>query len=365
METKTGMQIDIRSGTPVAHHAPPPWTKVAKVRGRPTTKVSIGIVMCRINQTTRRPEAMMVHKRYTYEFNEFVHGRYSRHHLRTVTSLLDRMTIEELLDVWSLNFDQIWYRIWLTAEKKELYAKKSAKFHSSFIRDDGGKLLRELIRQTRGGGELLWEPPGGKHATPKESDIMCGIREMYEEARIEKRDYRILPGVRRRMSFTHMGVHYVKIYYAAIANPRLARQELTALHILGAQAAGDLEQMGEVSEAKWMDIIGIRAIDGPSKRLEGLIAPLFRVVRSAIAGRWAPRLGPFALSVQFERRPRRPPKPSALDISNGGSLDRAPTAEILDTSKLSVAEEGTWTIVKSKKRPHGADDEKDASKKEW
>src|ERR1700678_1713015 len=160
-------------------------------RGKSVTKVSVGILMCRISPKTRRAEVAMVHKRYTYEFNEFVHGRYSRHHLRTVTNLLEKMTVEELLDIWALNFDQIWYRIWQTADKKELYNKKVSKFHTSFIKDDDGKLLRQLVKQARGSGALLWEPPGGKHSTPKESDIMCAVREMFEEVRAEKRDYRL------------------------------------------------------------------------------------------------------------------------------------------------------------------------------
>jgi 8-oxo-dGTP pyrophosphatase MutT (NUDIX family) len=286
------------------------------------TKVSIGILLCRINQQTRRPEVVMVHKRYTYEFAEFTHGRYSRHHLRTVTSLFERMTAEELLDIWSLNFDQMWYRIWLSAEKKELYHKKLAKFHAAFVKEDGGKLLRLLVEQARGAGELLWEPPGGKRATAKESEIVCAMREMQEEAWIDKKNYRFLPRIRRRVSFMHMGIRYIKVYYAAVANPWLAEQELSALHPVGVVARA-MQHTGEVSEARWMDILQIRGIDGPTKRLEHLVTPIFKLVRDFMSGRWAPRVSREVAAIKFpaRRKPRSTPKRADGKCADGKCAD--------------------------------------------
>ena len=80
------------------------------------TKTSVGIILCRKNENTRRPEVLLVHKRYTYAFAEFVHGRYQRGPRPTaavgpgtsfVTELLDCMSREELLDIYSLNFSQM------------------------------------------------------------------------------------------------------------------------------------------------------------------------------------------------------------------------------------------------------------------
>ena len=42
------------------------------------TKTSIGIILCRKNVNTGRPEVLLAHKRYTYAFADFVHGKYVR-----------------------------------------------------------------------------------------------------------------------------------------------------------------------------------------------------------------------------------------------------------------------------------------------
>jgi hypothetical protein len=109
---------------------------------RISTKTSIGIILCRKNVNTGRPEVLLAHKRYTYAFADFVHGKYVRSRigsntmLRYIAPLFDHMTREELFDILSLNFEQMWYRIWLTTDNKDLYNKKYAKFQSTFMRDD-------------------------------------------------------------------------------------------------------------------------------------------------------------------------------------------------------------------------------------
>src|SRR3989344_1275994 len=193
------------------------------------TKVSIGVILCRNNAITKKPEVLLVHKRYTYAYAEFIHGRYapSRNKMPhvTVLTLLGRMSTEELLDVWSLNFEQMWYRIWLTHDKKDFYLKKRAKFQAAFMRD-AGEGLRKAIQQTKTRSSPLWEIPKGRRLNARESDIICAIRELREETGVERNEYRFLPGVKRRVSYVSTGTRYVCIYYIAVANPRLAANNL-------------------------------------------------------------------------------------------------------------------------------------------
>lgn len=197
------------------------------------------------------------------------------------------MTVDELLDIWSLNFSQMWYRMWLAAEKKELFNKKQAKFQTAWLKDDGGGTLRRMVSQARPTGTLLWEPPKGKPLTPSESGVLTAVREVREEARIAKRDYRLIPGLRRQVSYVHMGVRYVTLFYVAIANPWLARQEI--LGRAGGGALGSIEQLSEVSEVRWMDIEMIRLIEGAEKRLSKLLNPIFGLVKKFVHGKWGDR----------------------------------------------------------------------------
>jgi len=246
------------------------------------TRVSYGIILTRKNTDTGRLEAVLVRGRYSYEYGEFVHGRYSRKNSKTVTALLDAMSINERLDIYSLDFGQMWYRIWLTTKHPELYNRKCAKFQSAWMRVDSGKVLRELIQesctdpraqQQRNGG-VRWEFPRGRRKSSQEPDINCAVREFLEESGIEKRDYQILPNFQRKVSFVHMGVRYVTLYYAAIA--RRFIQPCVDLRTL--------DQVAEVSEVRWMDIEQIRIIDTPSGRLESTVTPVFNYIRRYMKG---------------------------------------------------------------------------------
>jgi len=153
------------------------------------SKVSFGVIVVRINPSSHRPEAVIVRARYTYAYAEFVHGKYSKNDHRKVAALIDEMSVDERLDLYSLNFAQMWYRIWLTADKKEHYNRNFAKFQTAWMREDSGKTLRHLIQTSRVAPRgTHYEFPKGKRLTPREADVNCAIRETEEEARVTKRD---------------------------------------------------------------------------------------------------------------------------------------------------------------------------------
>ncbi len=259
-------------------------------------KTSLGVILCRKNPKTRRLQVLLVHKRYTYAFSEFVHGRYTRGRIstpggaahRSVSALLDRMTQEELIDLWSLDFGQMWYRIWLTRDNKELYNKKHAKFQTAFMREDGGAALRRLISQARANGVLLWEVPKGRRLGAREPDILCAVRELREEAGVDKREYHIIPEAKRRAVYTSAGTRYVCVYYVAVANPHLSASSAEG-HPSSRHALRAVNQMAETSETRWFDIEQIRVLGelgaDDSGHLEALVGPAFRLVKKHLRGR--------------------------------------------------------------------------------
>ncbi len=238
-----------------------------------TTKYSVGIIVCR--QCAGEPyRVAVVRKRYTYAFSDFIHGKYSRAAPKGAMALLDRMTTEELLDVWALDFGQMWYRVWLTAAAGELYAKKRARWEATFIKPDAGAQLRAMVKQARGSNATLWEIPKG-HPETGEHDIICGVRELKEETGITKKEYRLVPGASCDTTHLDMGVKYVcKFFIAAASTARpLASQP---------GAARALERRGEVGEARWMSLAEIRAVDTPGRHLEKLAAPAIARVKKFV-----------------------------------------------------------------------------------
>jgi 8-oxo-dGTP pyrophosphatase MutT (NUDIX family) len=259
-----------------------PVYKVPSKKKQLHAKTSVGIILCKKNNTSGRLEVLLANKRYTYAFAEFVHGRYSRNSYIPFND----MTLDELFDILSLNFEQMWYRIWLTNDNKELYVKKHAKFYSTFMRD-GGVALKAKIMASRANGTLLWEVPKGRRQNPHESDLVCAIRELYEETGVEKKDYKIIPGIKKKISFVSAGVRYNYIYYVALAGPRLTNMNLYGNSIKA--ALRDISHIGEIGEIKWHDIERIRMIDGPQSKLESLLTPIFKIVKQYTRGRWAAR----------------------------------------------------------------------------
>jgi len=292
----------------------------------PPVKASFGIILCRQNLRTRRVEVLLIQKRYTYEFAEFVHGRYARSQptrrprvldtavalaerkprpalFRPWTDLLAAMTREELLDVYSLNFSQMWYRIWLLREEREFFNRKLAKFQAIFLREDGGTLLRQLVLQTRPRGAVIWEPPKGHRSYQREPAIVCGIRELNEETNRLKSEYSLLPGVCRRVSYVHSGTRYTCTHFVAVAGARLAQADLTRPLVNG---------MAEIRNIGWFDIEQVRLLDHTTgSRLEALVAPVFRHVKRHLKGRTNFR-GPLRIPLPKTARPPARAKKGAI-----------------------------------------------------
>ena len=245
-----------------------------KIYNNIPVKESFGIILCRKNQLGLN-EALIVKKRYTYSYAEFVHGHYSNKDMKKIFGLFQMMTPDELLDIWSLNFEQIWYRIWLSYDHTSHYNKKSKKFINTFIKDDEGVALRKLIEQVKVFGGLYYEFPKGKKLSfpngTVEDDLQCAVRELEEETNIDSKFYRIIPDFRRVFSYQHMGVRYVNTFYLAVAKNKLITKNINYI-------SNDITN-GEVIQVEWMNIIKIRLIDSHTKMLEKLIKPAFNVMK--------------------------------------------------------------------------------------
>ena len=251
------------------------------------TKKSYGIILCKINNATNRPEVLLVHKRYTYAYSMFVHGKYSlpniwpKSSMSLINNLLHQMTIEELLDIWSLNFKQMWYRIWLTDYEDAMYKRKYTKFYSLFIKHDNGEHLKKMIQQIRNFGTLNWEVPKGRQIDTQEQNIICAIREIKEETGLNKCDYIILPNVRRYVNYVSIGTRYICTYYIALVNSSIKYYNNPILK--------DIRNATEINEIKWFDIDKIRLVDDYKRHLESLVKPAFKLIKKYMNNKWITR----------------------------------------------------------------------------
>ncbi len=87
------------------------YVDTSKFRAR--CKHSYGIALCRSNRLTGEPEVLMCRKRVTYEFAEFVYGRYYIDDVDKLNKLLNSMTCYEKILLKTKDFDKIWWHLTL------------------------------------------------------------------------------------------------------------------------------------------------------------------------------------------------------------------------------------------------------------
>lgn len=209
----------------------------------------------------------MVRKRYTYAFREFISGWYNS--TASIVRLLNQMTIDEKLDIMSMNFQQMWYRVYLDSPdmaRTNTYFVCKNKFENMFF-EDGGVRIRALINRSAN-SDRHWEIPKGRRHGTNESDLQCAIREFEEETGIEKKHYRVLPRFVRHYNFADGGIRYHNKYYLAITFSAIDPRVQFGLR----------EQTRELVDIRWMSIEDIKLIDR-SGRLVRQIRPMLRHLR--------------------------------------------------------------------------------------
>src|SRR5581483_17769 len=217
------------------------------------TKYSVGIACVRLHEG--RPEILLVQKRVSYAYSDFVQGRYVPGMKADITRMFNEMTLDEKLDILSLDFEQMWYRLWLGAPRHANFYIAKSKFESGWLMDEGAR-LRRLVA-TSSNGDRLWEIPKGHKLSHHEQDINCAVREFGEETGMRSKKYKLYPTFFRTYSYIDNGVNYHNKYYAAY----------TKYHIDLSVKTEDMSQAGEISDIRWMNMDGVRYVD-PTRRLE-------------------------------------------------------------------------------------------------
>jgi 8-oxo-dGTP pyrophosphatase MutT (NUDIX family) len=191
----------------------------------PPTKKSYGVICCR--QSVDGVQIMMIKKSTTYHFCEFVAGHYRKHNESHLIKLFNNMTYYEKMDILSLKFQNMWYRIYRenpdnvfiqgnTNVWASSYLRKKNKFETTFLHDSGSRLKRLIANSSN--VETEWEFPKGRKDHSDESDVETGIREFNEETGVRDDQYKILWNIQPYiMSYIDFGTKYQNQYYYASA----------------------------------------------------------------------------------------------------------------------------------------------------
>jgi len=243
----------------------------------PKIKKSYGIVCYRPSR--QGIQLLMIKKSTTYHFCEFVAGHYRKFNEAHIMKLLNNMTYYEKMDILSLNFQNMWYRIYLENPDKvflqnshntwaNLYFRKKNKFEFTFLRD-GGKKLRQLIANSRN-VDTLWEFPKGRKNDINESDVETAIREFREETGIDYSKYQILWHIKPFVeTYTDFGITYQNTYFYA-----KAIGEWDAIYNFY-----DKYQISEVSDIKWITKNNLKFLNLDPKSYKRLYNRFLKIIK--------------------------------------------------------------------------------------
>lgn len=182
--------------------------------------ISYGIACTRKNNETGNYEVLMIKKRATYAFVDFIRGRYDPMKHYDLEFMFSGMTINEKILIRTKDFQTVWMCCYGKEPSKNsdkvLYSKSLKKFNQ-LCEHRGGEFLLDLLNRSTN-SDLLWEIPKGRIGK-NESPLDSAIREFEEETGINKSMYQLLFDEGTvEYTFADGGVKYKYIYYMALLN---------------------------------------------------------------------------------------------------------------------------------------------------
>lgn len=197
-----------------------------KVCNHPVT--SYGLV-CYYNTGNDDIKYIMIQKKDTISYTEFIRGKYEINNLNYLLKLFSTMTRGEKEGIRKSTFDELWNNLWNHNVRENKFQKEFNKSFNKFDKLSRGYYMKRidgtfqlvnihyLIDNSDCFLEQEWEFPKGRRKL-HESDINCSIREFEEETGICNSNKLIIRDNQKQFEEIFQGsnqVRYRNIYYIA------------------------------------------------------------------------------------------------------------------------------------------------------
>jgi 8-oxo-dGTP pyrophosphatase MutT (NUDIX family) len=199
---------------------------------------SIGIIAFRRDPTTQELEYLMICRKDTLGYIDFMRGKYSVYNKDYIMNMLKQMTKEEKQKLRDLEFEELWSGIWGTHalsnqyKSEELVSRdKIYNLRSGIIVHNDFYTLKSLLDDSEmftAWDEPEWGFPKGRRNF-QEKDYECAIREFCEETGYLDTDSKIITNI---LPFEEifMGSNYKSYkhkYFVAFMDYKTSQQETT------------------------------------------------------------------------------------------------------------------------------------------
>lgn len=161
----------------------------------PTSSYGVIAVRFVIDEDRQIPEYLLIRRRDSLGYIDFVRGKYSLANTAYIQTLINQMTVEERNRLLGVTFDTLWVNLWNGQNTRQFRSEyEHAKKTFETIRTTGdihGKQLHKYIAEAT----AIWEDPEwgfpkGRRS-PHESEVDCAVREFCEETGLQTKDIRI------------------------------------------------------------------------------------------------------------------------------------------------------------------------------
>ena len=155
------------------------------------------------------PKLTMIQRKDSLCDIEIMRGKYT---LNTINILIDRISIQELIDIKTKSFDELWKKLWLLNSIDETkYMREYERSKRLFEKIDKSKLKPSKYKDTE------WEIPKGKKKR-YELNYISAKRELEEETNIKPEDYELITNISPLVEEFRgeNNVNYRNIYYIGI-----------------------------------------------------------------------------------------------------------------------------------------------------
>lgn len=224
---------------------------------------SYGVILYTLRHNAKTnsvwPSYLMIRRRDSVTFVEFLRGKYSLTHREYIKTLFTNMTVHERQLIRDNSFDELWtiacggmFRQF-TEHNSSREKYKALKLGMNVEGPDGKKFLFDInhILETTTSQVLepQWEFPKGRRNSSNENNVDCAVREFEEETAIHRSKIflsgKICPITLEKLGCN--GVLYRSVYFIAKC---IDRVDLTALNDT---------QKREISAVSWFDYNGVVA----------------------------------------------------------------------------------------------------------
>lgn len=175
---------------------------------------------------------LMIQRRDSLGFIELMRGKYKLNDLDYIKYHVSTMTKKEHKKILNEDFDTLWTNLWGTPKEQSLNYKndkENARMKLQTLKEgvqdlSSNKLftLKSLIDEVQTHWETPeWGFPKGRR-DPRESELQCAFRELYEETNIKEKDVLFVRNL-EPISETFFGsnhIHYCHKYYIMFYNSK-------------------------------------------------------------------------------------------------------------------------------------------------